>query len=310
MSVAAASPSSRSGRAMVCRTSAPSVSTADKIAFVDRLSARESAGHRSVGVRQPEMGAADGGCGRGVRRHHAATRDPLHRARAQPRRPRARRRRGRARDRGVRGGDRNLQPQEHQPVDRRVAGRTYTQVCERAAALGIRVRGYLSTAFGCPYEGDVAPEKGRRRRRAADWPRRLRGRRSATRSGSRIRDRCRGCSTPCSPACRLDQVALHFHDTRGTALANVLAALPYGVSTFDASAGGLGGCPYAPGAAGNLATEDLVYMLDGLGAETGVSLEALTEASAFIADAPRSPAAVAIRAGRRARRKLELKTEN
>ena len=81
----------------------------------------------------------------------------------------------------------------------------------------------------------------------------------------------------------LDQVALHFHDTRGTALANVLAALSYGVSTFDASAGGLGGCPYAPGAAGNLATEDLVYMLNGLGAETGVSLEALTEASAFIA---------------------------
>src|SRR6185503_4440752 len=70
----------------------------------------------------------------------------------------------------------------------------------------------------------------------------------------------------------LDQVALHFHDTRGTALANVMAALSYGVSTFDASAGGLGGCPYAPGAAGNLATEDLVYMLNGMGAETGVGL--------------------------------------
>ena len=82
---------------------------------------------------------------------------------------------------------------------------------------------------------------------------------------------------------RLDQIALHFHDTRGTALANVLAALPYGVTTFDASAGGLGGCPYAPGAAGNLATDDLIYMLNGMGVETGVSLPALSDASAFMA---------------------------
>ena len=67
-------------------------------------------------------------------------------------------------------------------------------------------------------------------------------------------------------------MALHLHDTRGTALANVLAGLEYGVTTFDASAGGLGGCPYAPGASGNLATEDLLYMLDGMGIETGVSL--------------------------------------
>jgi hydroxymethylglutaryl-CoA lyase len=80
-----------------------------------------------------------------------------------------------------------------------------------------------------------------------------------------------------------DRVALHFHDTRGMALANVLSALPFGITTFDASAGGLGGCPYAPGATGNLATDDLVYMLDGLGIETGVSLAMLSEASAFIA---------------------------
>jgi hydroxymethylglutaryl-CoA lyase len=81
---------------------------------------------------------------------------------------------------------------------------------------------------------------------------------------------------------RSDQVALHFHDTRGTGLANVLAALPLGITTFDASSGGLGGCPYAPGAAGNLATDDLIYLLDGLGIETGVSLTNLSEASAFI----------------------------
>ena len=80
----------------------------------------------------------------------------------------------------------------------------------------------------------------------------------------------------------LAQIALHFHDTRGMALANVLVALQHGVSTFDASCGGLGGCPYAPGATGNLATEDLVYMLDGLGIETGVRLDALVEASRFI----------------------------
>jgi hydroxymethylglutaryl-CoA lyase len=80
----------------------------------------------------------------------------------------------------------------------------------------------------------------------------------------------------------LSQIALHFHDTRGTALANVLAALPLGVTTFDASCGGLGGCPYAPGASGNLATEDLVFMLDGLGIETGVRLDALLAASEFI----------------------------
>jgi hydroxymethylglutaryl-CoA lyase len=77
-------------------------------------------------------------------------------------------------------------------------------------------------------------------------------------------------------------IALHFHDTRGTALANVLAALEHGIATFDSSAGGLGGCPYAPGAAGNLATEDLVYMLDGLGVETGVSLGEIVRASRAI----------------------------
>jgi hydroxymethylglutaryl-CoA lyase len=80
----------------------------------------------------------------------------------------------------------------------------------------------------------------------------------------------------------LERIALHFHDTRGTALANTLTALESGVRTFDASAGGLGGCPYAPGATGNVATEDLVYMLNGLGLKTGVDLDALLRASTFI----------------------------
>jgi hydroxymethylglutaryl-CoA lyase len=168
----------------------------------------------------------------------------------------------------------------NQTVDESLA--TYKQVCDRALAQGMRVRAYLSTAFGCPFEGAVAVE------RVADVARRLidLGAYEVAVSDTigiahpgqipRVLDAVRRYL-------RADQIALHFHDTRGTALANVLAALPYGVATFDASAGGLGGCPYAPGAAGNLATEDLIYMLDGLELETGVSLAAVSEASAFIA---------------------------
>lgn len=158
---------------------------------------------------------------------------------------------------------------------------TYQLVCERALAAGLRVRGYLSTAFGCPYEGPVAPET------VADAARRLL---DLGVFEVAVSDTI-GIAHPGQVPRVLDAVlarlpvaslALHFHDTRGTALANVLAALPFDVSVFDASAGGLGGCPYAPGAAGNLATEDLIYMLDGLGIETGVSLQELSKASAFI----------------------------
>ncbi len=167
----------------------------------------------------------------------------------------------------------------NQSVDESLA--TYRSVCERARSAGLRVRGYLSTAFGCPFEGDVPPER-------------------VAEVASRVADLgvfevaisdTIGIAHPGqvprvldAVLARLpvDRIALHFHDTRGTALANVLTALPYGIATFDSSAGGLGGCPFAPGAAGNLATDDLVYMLDGLGIETGVSLEALSEASAFI----------------------------
>ena len=159
---------------------------------------------------------------------------------------------------------------------------TYKQVCDRALAAGMRVRGYLSTAFGCPYEGAVAAET------VATLSSRLidlgvfEVAVSDTIGIARPDDVPRVLEAVLArvPA---DHVALHFHDTRGTALANVLTALPFGITTFDASAGGLGGCPYAPGAAGNLATDDLVYMLNGLGVETGVSLPALSDASAFIA---------------------------
>ena len=103
--------------------------------------------------------------------------------------------------------------------------------------------------------------------------------RSATRSAPRTPGEVLRVLGAVGEKVPLAQIALHFHDTRGTALANVLAGLDYGVTTFDSSAGGLGGCPFAPGAAGNLATEDLLYMLDGLGIETGVSIDAVAAAS-------------------------------
>lgn len=158
----------------------------------------------------------------------------------------------------------------------------YAPVAARAVREGIKVRGYVSTAFGCPYEGNVEPEK------VLEVSARLLDLGCYEVSvGDTI-----GVGTPMQvqgvvgvllqviPASKL---AMHFHDTRGTALANTLATLEMGISTFDASAGGLGGCPYAPGASGNLATEDLVYMLDRMGIETGVDLDRLVEAAAIIA---------------------------
>jgi hydroxymethylglutaryl-CoA lyase len=158
---------------------------------------------------------------------------------------------------------------------------TYRQVCDAALAGGLRVRGYLSTAFGCPYEGPVSPAV------VATLTARLIDLGVFEVAVSDTIGIAHPGQIPAVLEAVLarvpvDRIALHFHDTRGTALANVMASLDFGVATFDASAGGLGGCPYAPGAAGNLATDDLIYMLDGLGAETGVLLSAVSEASAFI----------------------------
>ncbi|PYR21991.1 MAG: hydroxymethylglutaryl-CoA lyase [Acidobacteria bacterium] len=167
----------------------------------------------------------------------------------------------------------------NQSIDASLAN--YALVCAQARAAGLPVRGYLSTAFGCPFEGAMAPDH------VASVAARLI---DLGVYEVAVSDTI-GIAHPGQVPRVLDAVlarvpaerlALHFHDTRGTALANVLTALPFGIRTFDASAGGLGGCPYAPGAAGNLATDDLIYMLDGLGVETGVSLAALSEASAFI----------------------------
>ncbi len=167
---------------------------------------------------------------------------------------------------------------------------TYRQVCDRAISAGMRVRGYLSTAFGCPYEGAVAPET------VAALSARLidlgvfEVAVSDTIGIAKPEDVPRVLEAVLGrvPAAR---VALHFHDTRGQALANVRAALPFGIKTFDASAGGLGGCPYAPGAPGNLATGALVQMFDEMGIETGVSLDALTVAASFVRSRLAEPSA-------------------
>lgn len=157
-------------------------------------------------------------------------------------------------------------------------------VVERARAAGLWVRGYLSVVWGCPYEGPVDPAAAR------PLVRDLVGMGVEEVSlGDTI-----GVATPGQVERVLEEVAeevplgrlaLHFHDTRGTALANVLAGLQLGVTTFDASAGGLGGCPYAPGASGNLDTCDLLYLLDGLGVETGVDREAVRAAAQAVARA-------------------------
>ncbi|HEX7778073.1 MAG TPA: hydroxymethylglutaryl-CoA lyase [Vicinamibacterales bacterium] len=154
----------------------------------------------------------------------------------------------------------------------------YEEVARAADAAGVRVRGYLSTAFGCPFEGDVPTE------RVIDLTSRLLdlGLFEVAVSdtiGIAHPGQVRMVLTAMTRSLPPARLALHFHDTRGTALANVLASLEFGIRTFDASAGGLGGCPYAPGASGNLATEDLVYLLDGLGHETGVRLDGVVSAA-------------------------------
>ena len=153
----------------------------------------------------------------------------------------------------------------------------FTDVIRPAVDYGMQVRGYVSTVWGCPYEGNVPLESSLR---IARWL---------------VEQGCYqislgdtiGCGTPRQTQEVLraflsefkpEQIAMHMHDTRGTALANIIVGLEMGITTFDAAVGGLGGCPYAPGAAGNVATEDLVYALNGMGIQTGIDLDRLWEA--------------------------------
>jgi hydroxymethylglutaryl-CoA lyase len=155
-------------------------------------------------------------------------------------------------------------------------------VARAALEVKMRVRGYISTVFGCPYEGAVDPG------RVHDLVLRLLdmgvyeislGDTIGVGNPRQVREMVKRLSADVP----VEKLALHLHDTRGTALANVLAGLDSGVSTFDSAFGGLGGCPYAPGASGNLATEDLVYLLDGMGFESGVDLDQLINASERVA---------------------------
>jgi hydroxymethylglutaryl-CoA lyase len=175
-----------------------------------------------------------------------------------------------------------------------------SQVAERATALQIRVRGYISCVLGCPFEGEIAPSA------VARVAKELLGMGCYEISlGDTI-----GVGTPLQTQAMLkrvsqdvptQQLAVHFHDTWGQALANVLISLQTGIATVDASIAGLGGCPYAPGATGNLATEDLIYLLNGMQIETGIDLQKLAAAGRAISTTlgrkPASRAAAAIAAG-------------
>jgi len=160
----------------------------------------------------------------------------------------------------------------------------FAPVVAAARAAGLFVRGAMSCTVGCPYEGEVAPQQV--------------GRLAALMKGIGVQHvgvaDTLGVGTPLKVQrafeaalqhYELHQVSGHFHDTYGQALANTLAALQLGVAQFDASVAGLGGCPYARGASGNVATEDLVYLLHGMGIDTGVDLEALIDAGAYISAA-------------------------
>jgi len=159
----------------------------------------------------------------------------------------------------------------------------FAPVCETALAHGLRVRGYVSCVLGCPYEGRVGADA------VANLARRLFELGCYEISlGDTI-----GVGTPLMAQAMVDAVAefvprerlaVHFHDTYGQALANILACLERGIAVVDSSVAGLGGCPYAKGATGNVATEDVLYMLDGMGLETGVDLSAVASAGRFISE--------------------------
>ncbi len=157
------------------------------------------------------------------------------------------------------------------------------EVAQEALSSGKSVRGYVSTVFGCPYEGPVSIDEVIRVSEALfDMG-----------IGELSLGDTIGIANPKQVQGVLDillkrfdarKLALHFHDTRGAALANILVSMDMGITTFDASVGGLGGCPYAPGASGNVASEDLLYMLDTMGIQTGVHPEKLLAAARFIQD--------------------------
>jgi len=157
----------------------------------------------------------------------------------------------------------------------------FAEVCREALARGLKVRGDISVCLSCPYEGEVKPEAVVRVARELD----AMGCYEITicdTIGTGTPGRIRAAIEAVMKHVSADRLAGHFHDTYGQAVANVYAALECGVATFDSSVAGLGGCPYAKGATGNVATEDVLYMLDGLGIETGVDITKLIAAGEYI----------------------------
>ena len=157
----------------------------------------------------------------------------------------------------------------------------FSEVCTEALARGLKVRGDISVCLGCPYEGEVAPEAVVRVARALD----AMGCYEITIAdtiGTGTAGSTRRVVEAVAGHIPVSRLAGHFHDTYGQAVANVYAALECGVATFDSSVAGLGGCPYAKGATGNVATEDVLFMLNGLGIETGIDMDKLVAAGEFI----------------------------
>lgn len=157
----------------------------------------------------------------------------------------------------------------------------FRPVLQAATEAGMPVRAYISCALGCPYEGDVAPG------RVAGLAEELLGMGCTKISlgdtiGAGSPETARAMLDAVAGASPLQALAVHFHDTKGQAVANVRVALEMGISVVDSAVGGLGGCPYAPGAAGNVATEDILELLDTLGIESGVDAKAVTEAGQYI----------------------------
>lgn len=252
------------------------ISTADKIAFIDRLSA---AGLREIEVtafvsarRVPQMGDAEAVFS-GITRRPGTQYSALVPNMA-------------GYERALEAGVTNFamfaaasetfsQRNLNRSIDE--SFEEYELVAAAATKAGFRLRAYLSTAFGCPFEGDVPAE------RVVALTRRLL---DFGVFEVAVSDTI-GVASPAQVGGLLPQlldtippsnIALHFHDTRGNALENIRTALEFGIKTFDASAGGLGGCPFAPGATGNVSTEDVIEMLHGLGIETGVDLNAVSDA--------------------------------
>lgn len=159
----------------------------------------------------------------------------------------------------------------------------FRPVAEAAKARGLKMRGFVSCVVGCPFEGEVKPSK------VAEVTAELVGMGCfevglgdtiGVGTPAKVKDMIEACAARVP----IEKLGAHFHNTYGQALANLLAALEMGVATVDSSVAGLGGCPYAPGATGNVATEDVVYMLDGMGIETGIDLAALVRTAWFISD--------------------------